>query len=184
MRFRWYIPIGKHLLGINFRASLKKREGSDVVAIANKVGNKFCLFLDYDYTERETVYADIRGLQEEYQLGNAYLFRTKKGFHAIFIDLHTYSELKTLLDASSCDEHYKYVSRRNNNRTWVLRITDKKHGNKVEYDTTLYAPQYRRASYPHMKYLLAQGVPMDDFSSTEKFLSMKNHDLLFVKYRA
>lgn len=184
MKFRFYLPIGKHLLGVNFRMSLKKREGSDVVAIANKCGHRYVLFLDYDYTEQETVYEDITGLQEQYQLGNAYIFTTKKGFHAIFTDLMTYDELKEVLKASSCDEHYKYVSTRNNNRTWVLRITDKKHGNKVEYKETLYAPQYRRMSYPHMKYLLAQGVPKTDFAHSENFLDCKDRNLLFVKYRA
>ena len=184
MRFRFYLPLGKHLLGINFRMNLKKREGSDVVAIANKCGHRYCLFLDYDYNEEQSVYQDLLGLQDQYQLGNAHVFTTKKGFHAIFIDLLTYEELKEVLDASSCDEHYKYVSRRNNNRTWVLRITDKKKGNKVEYKETLFAPQYRRMSYPHMKYLRAQGVPMEYFADRENFLDCKNNELLFVKYKA
>jgi hypothetical protein len=184
MRFRWYIPFGKHLIGINFRMSLKKREGSEVVAIANKMGHRYCVFLDYDYNEQETVYEDITGLQEHYQLGNAYVFTTKKGFHAIFIDLLSYEELKTVMDASSCDEHYKYVSRRNNNRTWVLRISDKKGGNKVEFKEVLEAPQYRQISYPHKKYLQAQGVPMEYFEGMENFLEGKDRKILFVKYKA
>ena len=184
MRFRFYLPLGKHLLGINFRMSLKKREGSDVVAIANKMGHRYCVFLDYDYTEKHTVYEDITGLQEHFNLGNAYVFSTKNGFHAIFIDLLTYEELKQVMNASSCDPHYKYVSRRNNNRTWVLRITDKKKGNKVTFLEVLWSPQYRQISYPHSKYLIAQGVPEWIFEDKEKFLEGKNRELIFVKYKA
>lgn len=183
---RFYLPIGKHLLGINLRISLKKREGNDVVAIANKVGNKYCVFLDYDITEKTTVYQDVLGLQDEFQLGNAYIFTTKKGFHVIFIDLVTYSELCQILDHSCCDEHYKYVSRKNNNRQWVLRISEKKGGNKVEFKEIFWSNQYRQASYPHSRYLIAQGVPEWVFQKIDKdeLFSFVGNDLTFVTYRA
>lgn len=184
MRFRKYIPVGKHLLGINIRVSLKKREGSEVLAVANKMGHRYCIFLDYDYDEKLTVYEDLSGLQEHYQLGNAYVFRTKKGFHAIFLDLVTYTELKQILDASSCDDHYKYVSRRNNNRTWVLRFTDKKNNNRVVFEEILWSPQYRQISYPHTRYLVSMGVPEWVFENKEKFLEGKDRKLLLVKYKA
>jgi hypothetical protein len=181
---RFYLPIGKHLLGVNFRVSLKKREGSDVVAIANKVGNKYVLFLDYDIQEKHVVYEDIAGLQETYQLGNAYIFTTKKGFHVIFLDVLSYAELCEILDASTCDEHYKYVSRKNNNRTWVLRITDKKNNNKVEFKEILWASQCREMSYPHSRFLVARGVPEWVFEDKQQYMVYENRKLLFVKYRA
>lgn len=184
MKARWYVPIGNRLLGIGIRISLKKREGSDVVAIANKMGHRYCLFLDYDYDCKETVYEDLSGLQEHYNLGNAYVFKTKNGFHAIFIDLMTYSELCEILDASSCDNHYKYVSRKNNNRTWVLRITDKKNGNKVEFSEILWSPQTRPVSYPHSRYLIAQGVPEWVFDGMTDKMNGEGRNLLFVSYKA
>lgn len=183
---RFYFPLGKHLLGINFRVSLKKREGSDVVAIANKMGHRYVVFLDYDITEVHTVYEDVSGLQEHYQLGNAYIFSTKAGFHVIFTDLVSYGELCEILDSSCCDEHYKYVSRKNNNRQWVLRITDKKNKNKVEFKTVLWANQYRQVSYPHSRYLIAQGVPSWIFDNLAKddYLEGEGRNLTFVKYKA
>jgi len=181
---RFYIPIGKHLLGINFRMSLKKREGSDVVAIANKMGHRYVIFLDYDIEEKTIVYEDVSGLQEHYQLGNAYIFKTAKGYHVIFIDVVGYGELCEILDASTCDEHYKYVSRKNNNRTWVLRITDKKKGNKVEFLEILWSPQCRQISYPHSRYLISQGVPEWVFEDKKPFFEGEGRNLIFVKYKA
>lgn len=183
---KWYIPIGKHLLGINwyFRISFKKREGYDVVAISNKVDNRYCIFLDYDLTEETTVDSDIKGLQKNYDLGNAYVFKTRKGFHVMFIDLVEYEELLTILKASSCDEHYKYVSRKNNNRQWVLRFTPKGEKNEVTYHKTTVSPQVRMFSYPHSNYLIALGVPLSYFTRIDAFAEARDSPLNFVRYKA
>jgi len=181
-----YIPIGKHLLGIfiNFRYSFKKREGNNVVAISNKVDHRYCIFLDYDLTEETTVRKDIRGLQKAYELGNGYIFKTLNGFHVIFLDLVTYKELQTIINASSCDEHYKYVSTKNNNRQWVLRFTPKKNGNTVTYYDMEQAYHTRELSYPHANYLVAQGVPVNTFKELEPFLSCREEELVLVGYKA
>lgn len=181
---RFYIPIGKHLLGINFRMSLKKCEGNETVGISNKVDHRYCVFLDYDISEKTTVIADLTGLQRRFDLGNCYLFTTKKGFHAIFIDLVTYEELKTILDASSCDEHYKYVSRKNNNRQWILRVNEKKGGNKVELHAVLKGYHERPLSFPHSNYLLAQGVQPEIINNLEPWFEGRGAKLHFVRYRS
>ena len=181
-----YIPIGKHLLGINFyfRMSLKKREGSNVLAISNKVDNRYCVFLDYDITEETSIISDIKGLQNKYDLGNAYVFKTLKGFHVIFIDLVSYTELIHILNASSCDEHYKYVSKFNNNRQWVLRFSNKKNNNKVTFYKVVRNFQTRPLSYPHSNYLIAQGVPLGIILKNDSFAQCQDFPLNFVGYRA
>ena len=184
LRMRWYIPLGKHLLGINFRMSLKKREGNDVIAISNKVDHRYCIFLDYDYTEETAIDKDIRGLQRKFSLGNAYVFKTLNGFHVMFIDLVEYDELLRILNASTCDEHYKYVSTKNNNRTWVLRITPKKNDNNVTFHKVIKHNQEKALSYPHSNYLMAQGVSQKYFYHVQPFFEAIEETLVFVRYRA
>ncbi len=181
---RFYIPLGKHLLGINLRISLKKREGNDVLAIANKMDHRYCTFLDYDYTEELTLDADIKGLQKKFNLGNAYVFKTLNGFHVIFLDLLTYEEVNKVLDASSCDEHYKYVSRKNNNRQWVLRITPKKNKNVSKFYKVVKSSHERPLSFPHSNYLLAQGVSPGTISKLDPLFEGHDMNLTFVRYRA
>lgn len=181
---RWYIPIGKHLLGLNIRVSFKKREGNDVVAVGNKVDHRYCIFLDYDYTEETAIDKDIRGLQKKYRLGNAYYFKTLNGFHIMFMDLVEYKELLKILNSSTCDEHYKYVSTKNNNRTWVLRITPKKKGNTVDFHKVITHTQERALSHPHSRFLEARGVDNKFFAGLTPFFEGLDETLTFVRYKA
>ena len=183
---RWYIPIGKHLLGINFsfRMSFKKRDGYDVLALSNKVDHRYCVFLDYDIIEETTITSDVKGLQKKFNLGNAYVFTTAKGFHVLFIDLVTYDELKVIMNSSSCDEHYKYVSRKNNNRQWVLRFTPKGSKNPVKFYKIMKGVQERPISYPHTNYLIAQGVPIGTFTTIDHFAECRDMPLNLVRYKA
>lgn len=181
---RFYIPWFNGLIGIYIRVSFKKWEGNESVGLSNKVDHRYCVFLDYDINEETTVHADLYGLQKQFDLGNCYLFRTKKGFHAIFLDLVTYDELKKILDASSCDDHYKYVSRNNNNRQWILRINPKKNGNNVVFDHVLPGYHSRALSFPHSNYLLAQGVEPKIINNLEPFLEGRGAKLNIVRYRS
>ena len=146
--------------------------------------NKYCVFLDYDITEITTITSDIKGLQKKYNLGNAYIFTTKKGYHVIFLDLVSYEELCKILDNSCCDEHYKYVSRKNNNRQWILRINPKKNNNHIRFYGVMKGYHERNLSYPHSNYLLAKGVDWKIINSLEPLMEGKDSPLLTVKYRS
>lgn len=182
---RFYIPIGKHVLGINFHLnwSFRKQEGYEAVGIGNKMDHRYCVFLDYDYNELTTLTSEIKGLQKNYNLGNAYLFSTGKGFHVIFLDLVTYQELKVIMNASTCDYHYKVIGRKNCKRQWVLRFTDKGK-NKITFHSIIKSQSDRMQSFPHSNYLIAQGVPIKEINKQDLYYEGRDMPLTFVRYSA
>jgi len=154
-----------------------------VRGVTNKVGHRYVVFLDYDYDEKHSIYSEVSSLQAEWGLGNAYLFKTSKGYHVIFLDLLSYGEFKAILNASSCDDAYKQVPQQNNARAWVLRITDKKD-NIITYEDVITAPQVRPVSEPHARLLIMRGVPEGIVNEHEEFEEGKQYGLTFAEYEA
>ena len=181
-----YLPFFKRYIGIyiNCKIRFKKRGGNQVLGVSNKVDNRYCVFLDYDIPEETTVMKDLKGLQKNFGLGNCYVFKTGAGFHGIFTDLVTYQELQKIMGSSSCDKHYKYVSTLNDNRQWVLRVSEKKKGNKVIFYKVLPSFHERPLSYPHARYLLSQGVPEEYIQPLSAFYECEKEKLIMVKYKA
>lgn len=183
IRFRWRFKIPRYWVGIYFKLALKKREGVVVRGVTNKVGHRYVVFLDYDYDEPHSIEGEVRSLQEEWGLGNAYLFKTNKGYHVIFLDLLSYGEFKEILNASSCDDAYKQVPQQNNARAWVLRLTDKKN-NIITYQKTIHSKQERMISEPHARLLIMRGVPREHVAEAEDYEEGHEHGLTFAEYEA
>lgn len=181
MRLRFKVP--GWWIGISLRIAVKKREGTKVVGLCNKVGHRYCLFLDYDLTNKLALYQEIRSLQETYDLGNAYIFKTGRGYHTIFLDLLTYRELVTILEASTCDPDYIDVPQRNGTRMWVLRISKKKSG-APEFHDVLYNQQVRPISRPHRDWLEGAGVPTIILDKNEPHEEEHLKPLVWARYEA
>jgi hypothetical protein len=119
-------------------------------------------FLDYDYTNDKRLKEELQFLQEEFLIGNFYVFQTrdKGGRHAVCLDALTAKEQKTIVDFSSCDEAFKRAPMINEFRCWVLRIDAKgkrpapQFIYKVESDFEGTNPQ----SIGHSHYLLKFGL--------------------------
>ena len=183
MKITFKIPgyyVGVYL---NFRLAIKPREGTKVVGVCNKIADKYLLFLDYDYDNRKTLLPELRAIQEKYALGNAYLFKTGRGYHVIFTDLLTYDLFTEILDSTSCDKDFKQVPKNNHYRTWVLRATSKKE-NAVVFKEVLYNPQIRVTSAPHTQYLHDRGVPEVVTDRIRSFERLHKHKLLWATYEA
>jgi hypothetical protein len=71
------------------------------------------VMLDYDVNDRQIVVESVEELQEFWKLSDAYVFKTKNGYHVFFwFDQCPYERVRMIIDyARSVDPMYKYVSR-------------------------------------------------------------------------
>lgn len=183
MNFRIRLKLPRSFLGISFKAVFKKREGHQVMGITNRVANYWIPFLDYDDISNKTfLFEELATLQENFLLGNAYLFRTKKGYHVVFLDLVEYDTLLEILESSNCDKHYATVPQTNGNQAWILRLTPK-GDNFVYFDDVLPGNNVRPISAPHKKLLHTLGVPENGFFRNDKE-AFEGKQLVFARYEA
>lgn len=181
LRLRFKIP--KWWIGLQFTIAAKKREGVRTIGVCNKVGNRYVPFLDYDYDNKLSIFGELRSLQENNILGNAYIFKTKHGYHVIFLDLLTYDEWLHLLDQTSCDQYYKEVPQMNDSRMWVLRLSQK-NDNKITFETVLWNQQVRAVSGPHQALLRERGVPLEVLKKNKPYIEEDDKKLIYARYEA
>lgn len=120
--------------------------------------------MDYDNVTDERLRDELKFLQEEFELGNFYVFKTKyDGRHCLCIDALTFKEVKKIIDFSSCDWLFKRAPRINEYRCWVLRFTKKGNREAPKYLYTVESPHEGRnlQSLGHAKYLLKYGLKID-----------------------
>jgi hypothetical protein len=178
---RFKIP--NYFVAIRFDIKLKKREGTTVYGVCNKVGSQYVVFLDYDYNDMLFIEREINDLQKRFNIGTAYVFTTKKGMHVYFLDVMTYEECKEIIFASSCDKHYKTIATNNNVRSWVLRCSSKQDNN-IEFLKTIHRISTRKKSKPHMNYLLSLGIPRELFNSMTYDQKTFDNKLIYTCYEA
>jgi hypothetical protein len=183
MEWKGTLKIPGYTIGISTKLFLKPREGTKVIGVCNKIGHFYTPFFDYDIKIKKIVVEEITSLQEEFLLGDAYLFKTGKGYHVIMLDLLTREEWLTVLGQSSCDEDYKAVPQHNNSKTWILRLTEKRN-NVITYDSTIQGYLGRQLSGPHLKLLGLRGVPEENLKRVKIYSGMNNKELLYANYEA
>ena len=178
------IKLPKWWLGISIKIALKKREGIEVIGVYNKVGNQYIPFLDYDsINNKDLLYTELQALQYKYDLGNAYIFKTGKGYHIIFTDLLYYDEWVEILNSTTCDPDYKQVPQGNGQKSWVLRLT-RKRKNMVRFENVLYHNSSKFCSSDEiLKLLLKLGVPKTAINNHKTVISSKL-PLIFARYSA
>jgi len=114
---------------------------------------KYIPFWDYDFLELEDVVCEVKHLQEVFNLGNLYVFRSGgKGFHVVGFDKLFAHEFMELLMSSGCDEAFKNVPRFASYRNWVLRNFSKGSVPMPEYVGTLRQVPVRKLSNAHYLY--------------------------------
>jgi len=170
-----------YFLGIYFKIGLKKREGTRVIGVTNKVGNNYVLFLDYEIDDIMMITDGIKALQKKHRLSTAYLFKTRRGFHVIIPDLLTYNELTNILSQATIEYAYLDVPRNNKKKVWVLRLTDKKD-NKIIFYEQLYNECTRTTSYPHLRLLMKKKIPVA--ASQVINSSYDSNELQYATYEA
>ena len=183
MEWKSRLRIPGYWLGVQLKIALKPREGTPVVGIYNKIGHRYIPFFDYDdIQDKNLLYEEIRSLQEAYNLGNAYLFKTGKGYHVIMTDLLDYDEWKEIISASSCDSSYKSVPQTNGQKAWVLRISEKKKSS-ITFVNVLYNKTERWQSAEMIRFLKHLKVPNGAFAMVDNTID-SGRKILWAEYEA
>lgn len=133
------------------------------------VGNRchdgrYVLFLDYDHTPLSWIREEITLLQEYYNVGPCYLFKTKHGIHVISLEKFHLRELISIMGATSIDQNYLTVPLMGGAKIWILRQSEKK-GETITYLGKQHADTIlpREHSRAHAEYLgRFCGVPKRD----------------------
>jgi hypothetical protein len=121
-------------------------------------------FLDYDNVTDERLKEELSHLQDEFEIGNFYVLKTKNdGRHCVCIDALTFKDQKQIVDFSSCDLLFKKAPRINEYRCWVLRYAKKGTREEPKYLYTVESPYEGKnpQSRGHAKYLLNFGIKID-----------------------
>lgn len=87
--------------------------------------DRHIVMLDYDVSDRGVVVRSVEELQAFWALSDAYLFKTKKGYHVFFwYDIVPYERLRMIIDfARDVDPMYKHISRYYDHKT--IRVAGK-----------------------------------------------------------
>lgn len=119
----------------------------------NQVGDKFCIFLDYDILDYKIVRGDIKELQLLFELGSAFVVKSRKGYHVYFLDIINFRTLIEILCHSRCDLNYVlaplYLMK---TPSWTLRL-GRKDGHKLNKHDVVYGSTMNRTSLLHAKVL-------------------------------
>lgn len=98
--------------------------------------------LDYDIKKghaKKATIQDVKGLQEKYRLGDAWLYRTKRGFHVYFFcDEVVWPVFKDLVQNSQCCKGFKSFTERNGHA--VLRVSAKYTAFDIQFDGIIRSP--------------------------------------------
>jgi len=122
------------------------------------------IFLDYDNIVDERLVEELRFLQEEFEIGNFYVFETRNdGRHAVCIDALRFKDVLEIVRFSSCDLMFKKAPRINEYRCWVLRYAKKGNRDAPKFLYTVESPYEgsNLQSLCHAKYLLKFGLTID-----------------------
>lgn len=98
---------------------------------------RYLLMLDYDDSPEDWVRAEIALLQEDKRVGNAHLFKTKNGYHVIFLEKLLLSEVIHFLGMTTVDQRYRDVPLAYGLKVWVLRESHKSSEKIVSRGTIL-----------------------------------------------
>lgn len=128
---------------------------------------KYVLFLDYDDTPDEWIREEIKLLQDNTQLGTAYIFQTKNGCHVLFLEKFYLAEILKLMNMTSIDPRYKNVPLQYGKKLWVLRSSNKKN-ETIKYLGYKYKLSPLERSRAHATYLTRiLGIPRDHLAMDE-----------------
>jgi len=116
----------------------------------------FVTFLDYDNVTDERLDDELVYIQELYQLGDSYIFKTNEfGRHAICIDILPLRDALAVVYTSTCDRLFKRGIRINEYTTWILRNWEKGERERPEFLRIVESPYNgkRLQSQAHAEFL-------------------------------
>lgn len=176
----------QHWMFLGRKVSLILRVVRERTVLQYGMGNRcrdgqYVLFLDYDSSPQSWVEQEVRLLQERYrsQLGNAYVFKTKNGYHVVFLEKSVFGMITKMLQSTTCDKAYQDVPMYYARKVWVLRQSSK-NAETIQYLGVLKAKANRERSRAHRSYLQKfYGIPTKDFTGGGEY---DLHETLIMAY--
>jgi hypothetical protein len=119
------------LFGLHMNAFFRviKRKTHLLWGVGNRCKDgSYILFLDYDDTPIDWVTEEIRLIQKRYMMivGTAYLFKTRKGIHAVFLEKNDLEDVIEIMKITSADKQHREIPLYHGRRIWVLRGSPKR----------------------------------------------------------
>jgi len=128
---------------------VRKKQKYNKIGVNNNIigtGN-YVVFLDYDEQDYNEVKKRVKSIQEEHDLGTAYVYKTTHGFHAYIPNVVTQKELiKILVDAKEDFKHSLAMFWKEKEPAHTLRINPLTDDDIVFHDKII-----RRSSKPVSK---------------------------------
>lgn len=130
--------------------------------------NLHVLFIDYDTIREDVLENEVRFLQQEFELGNFYLFQTEdKGvredgepwgnYHAICLDMFTLRDRYQILLTTSTEWAFKNAPKIYPEKAWVLRYAEKGERKKPDFLKVIESPFEGKNDFfqssPHAKFI-------------------------------
>jgi hypothetical protein len=117
-------------------------------------GNHMPMF-DYDGNVKKKIRKDVASLQEKYGLGDAWVYRTKKGYHVYFFcDSVSYENYMEMIQGSDCCTGFKGQTK--NAGFSILRVSAKYTNFDIELEYVLRSKNGSGAKRPLKKALVVQ----------------------------
>lgn len=117
-------------LRINFGFDVRNTRKNPVWGLTNRCSDGlFVVFIDYDdlpIEDLEFLTDTLKSLQNDFSLGNFYVFRSNDGYHAICVDKVTLMDYVMILKNSGCDPGYVNLPYVQGKKVWTLRMSQKK----------------------------------------------------------
>ena len=111
--------------------------------------NQHILCLDFDNTDISVVKDDVKFLQGDRGLPQAYVFKTKEnGYHVIFLSKHFPREIMDLMKYTHIDANFYDSPLRTKFRSWVLRIGGKGNRGRPKFVEILDIKRTTPSNFP------------------------------------
>jgi len=150
VKMRFYFKIFGREFVIIFKT--RKERTFPVYGYSSRtLDNKHVLMFDYDNLSEVDIVREIKFLQENFLLSDAYLFKSSKNsYHILIPDKVTLKEAVTILRNSSVDPSHIDVPLRFGAKLWTLRLSEK-NGKRPEFLYKIKSPyNIRQKSRPHL----------------------------------
>ena len=165
---------------LKVRAYIIDVKNEDIIAYSNRTSDGFMvLFMDYDGMRFDDITAELKAIQEQFNLSTFYLFEGLNGYHAVCLDKLTLYEYQEILRCSSVDEDYIRIPLKQN-KHWLLRLSSK-GGSKIRFVGVL------SSDYNHFEKSKAHADLLNNLFKLEINVYDRMFDeeqrVLFAKYR-
>lgn len=129
---------------------------SSMMEPARGPGGMHMPMFDYDGNVKKKIKKDVATFQEKYGLGDAWVYRTKKGYHVYFFcDQVSHEIFMQMLQEADCCEGFRDKSRNNNYA--VMRVSAKYTSFDIELEYILKSKNTSVVKRPLRKAHIIQG---------------------------